>query len=80
MTPPKSPPHDIDLDATFAGTREVIDRHRIDEKKLASYLASELAGFAGPLVVREFKGGQSNPTYQLQTPGAKYVLILRTRV
>ncbi len=74
MTPPKTPPHDIDLDATFAGTREVIDRHRIDEKKLASYLASELAGFAGPLVVREFKGGQSNPTYQLQTPGAKYVL------
>ena len=28
----------------------------------------------GPLEVRQFKGGQSNPTYQLITPGKKYVL------
>jgi aminoglycoside phosphotransferase (APT) family kinase protein len=31
-------------------------------------------GFAGPLEVRQFKGGQSNPTYQLVTPRQKYVL------
>jgi aminoglycoside phosphotransferase (APT) family kinase protein len=31
-------------------------------------------GFEGPLEVRQFKGGQSNPTYQLVTPGHRYVL------
>ena len=28
----------------------------------------------GPLTVRQFKGGQSNPTYRLITPGRTYVL------
>src|SRR5258708_37295947 len=31
-------------------------------------------GFDGPLTVLEFRGGQSNPTYRLETPGRKYVL------
>lgn len=31
-------------------------------------------GFAGPLEVLRFAGGQSNPTYQLRTPGQRYVL------
>jgi len=48
--------------------------HRLDEARLAEYLARELPGFAGPLVVRQFQGGQSNPTYHLHTPGADYVL------
>ncbi|MBL7507788.1 phosphotransferase family protein, partial [Escherichia coli] len=33
-----------------------------------------VAGYAGPLTVRQFKGGQSNPTYELTTPTAAYVL------
>src|SRR5690606_19816910 len=40
----------------------------------ADYLAAHVDGFSGPISVRQFKGGQSNPTYQLVTPGAKYVL------
>ena len=48
--------------------------HRFDEGRLAAYLAAELAGFAGPLTVRQFQGGQSNPTFHLHTPGAEYVL------
>lgn len=48
--------------------------HRFDEARLAEYLAAEMEGFAGPLVVRQFQGGQSNPTYHLATPGAEYVL------
>ncbi len=48
--------------------------HRLDETRLAAYLADALPGFEGPLVVRQFQGGQSNPTYHLQTPGAEYVL------
>jgi aminoglycoside phosphotransferase (APT) family kinase protein len=31
-------------------------------------------GFSGPLAVEQFKGGQSNPTYKLATPGRSYVL------
>ena len=30
--------------------------------------------FAGPLTVKQFKGGQSNPTYLLETPARRYVL------
>lgn len=48
--------------------------HRLDEQRLADYLAAELPGFEGPLVVRQFQGGQSNPTYHLSTPGGDYVL------
>jgi len=34
----------------------------------------EVPGFAGPLTVEQFKGGQSNPTYKLATAGGDYVL------
>jgi aminoglycoside phosphotransferase (APT) family kinase protein len=33
-----------------------------------------VAGFAGPLTVEMFKGGQSNPTYKLVTPQRTYVM------
>lgn len=58
----------------FSGTRDVNEKHRFDEKKLEAYLAANLPGFKGPLTVQQFKGGQSNPTYQLITPGKKYVM------
>ncbi len=45
-----------------------------DEAALARWMAAEVAGFAGPLKVEQFKGGQSNPTYRLSTPQARYVL------
>ncbi len=45
-----------------------------DADALASYLVGKLAGFAPPLVVRQFPGGQSNPTYLLTTPARRYVL------
>jgi len=57
-----------------SGTKPVDPRHAIDEAKLAAWLEANVAGYAGPLEVRQFKGGQSNPTYQLVTPGKKYVL------
>jgi hypothetical protein len=40
----------------------------------SAWLAQHLEGFAGPLSVEMFKGGQSNPTYKLITPGAAYVM------
>jgi len=46
----------------------------LDESALAAWMAAHVAGFAGPLSIEQFKGGQSNPTYRLSTPGAWYVL------
>src|SRR5579864_7538802 len=59
---------------TFSGTKEVTAAHAFDVKKLEAYLADRIAGFQTPLEVRQFKGGQSNPTYQLITPDKKYVM------
>jgi aminoglycoside phosphotransferase (APT) family kinase protein len=45
-----------------------------DVANLERYLASLLPGFRGPLRVRQFPGGQSNPTYRLSTGSQDYVL------
>ena len=58
----------------FEGTREVRDAHRFEVAALDDYLRSSIDGYAGPLAVRQFKGGQSNPTYLLETPDANYVM------
>jgi aminoglycoside phosphotransferase (APT) family kinase protein len=47
---------------------------QIDVGRLEAYLREHVAGFAGPCTVRQFKGGQSNPTYLLETPTRRYVL------
>jgi aminoglycoside phosphotransferase (APT) family kinase protein len=56
------------------GTKEVAESHRFDESRLLAWMHANVAGFEGPLEVRQFKGGQSNPTYQLVTPAKKYVM------
>ncbi len=55
-------------------TTEVRDGYGFDVTHLERFLAREIAGFSGPLAVRQFAGGQSNPTYLLQTPARNYVL------
>src|SRR5262249_2567479 len=58
----------------FVGTMPVREKHQFDAAKLEQYLAANVAGFAGPVTVEQFKGGQSNPTYKLLTPKKNYVL------
>jgi aminoglycoside phosphotransferase (APT) family kinase protein len=58
----------------FIGTRPVAASHAFDVRALEAYLAQRLPGFAGPLTVEQFKGGQSNPTYKLITPGCTYAM------
>ncbi len=55
-------------------TKPVAEQHAFDTAVLQHYLESRLDGFAGPLSVEQFKGGQSNPTYKLVTPGCSYVM------
>jgi aminoglycoside phosphotransferase (APT) family kinase protein len=64
----------IDRQATFSGTKEVASALAIDAARLQAYLESRLPDFRGPLRVRQFKGGQSNPTYLVETPARRYVL------
>jgi len=59
---------------TFVGTTPVQNRQRFDVGALDAYLRERLSGFRGPLEVEQFKGGQSNPTFLLKTPGARYVM------
>ena len=60
----------IDRQQAFSGTMA----SDIDATALEAYLAGHVAGFAGPLEVERFKGGQSNPTYKLTARGSCYVL------
>ena len=64
----------MDRQALFAGTRSVAQALQFDSAGLEHYLARRLEGFAGPLRIEQYKGGQSNPTYQLEARDRRYVL------
>lgn len=55
-------------------TSDVRDAHRFDEAALERYLGEHIEGFQGPLEVKQFKGGQSNPTFFLNAGSRRYVL------
>jgi aminoglycoside phosphotransferase (APT) family kinase protein len=59
---------------SYTGTRPMAESHAFDVGALERYLQKHLPGFAGPLEVSQFKGGQSNPTYKISTPGRDYVM------
>ncbi|MGO3929217.1 phosphotransferase family protein [Rhodopseudomonas pseudopalustris] len=61
-------------DEEFSGTKPVEERHKFDEASLERWMQDHVEGFSGPLTVNQFKGGQSNPTYRLDTPTRSYVL------
>ncbi len=64
----------MDKQAQFSGTAEVREQHRFDESSLLNWMKNNVDGFSGPLSIEQFKGGQSNPTYKLITPGHSYVM------
>ncbi len=55
-------------------TAEVREQHRFDTAALERYLRVHVTGFSGALTVKQFRGGQSNPTYYLTAGGKEYVL------
>jgi len=64
----------VSSNATDVEIIDVRPHHRIDDDALAAYMAENVEGFAGPLTVRQFQGGMSNPTYILETPSRRYVM------
>ena len=63
-----------DRQEQFSGTSAVRAGQEIDADRLTAWMQANVEGFAGPLTIEQFKGGQSNPTYKLITPGQNYVL------
>lgn len=51
----------------------------IDLERLDAWLAANVEGYEGPLSAIRFAGGQSNPTYRLDTPGRRYALRRKPR-
>jgi aminoglycoside phosphotransferase (APT) family kinase protein len=56
------------------GTTPVRPGFAIDVAALSAWMERHVADFAGPVVVEQFRGGQSNPTYRITTPARAYVL------
>src|SRR3546814_3506324 len=55
-------------------TTEVRAGFGFDEAALGRWMREHVAGFEGPFSVRQFQGGQSNPTFRVTTGAASYVL------
>lgn len=53
---------------------DVLPQHRFDVAPLWRYLQTHLSDFAQPATLRQFQGGQSNPTFLIETPAKKFVL------
>jgi aminoglycoside phosphotransferase (APT) family kinase protein len=67
VTPP-------DFAGANSGTTPVRAGYGFNEAALDRWMRSNVADYVGSLSVEQFKGGQSNPTYKLVTPGKSYVL------
>ncbi len=64
----------MDRSAQNSGTGAVREGQGFDVAALEAWMARHVEGFAGPLAVEQFRGGQSNPTYKLTASGVSYVL------
>ncbi len=64
----------VDRQKTFSGAGPVRSGFELDHKALTKYMEENVEGFSGSLEIKQFKGGQSNPTYELSAGGKKYVL------
>lgn len=64
----------MDRTEANSGTRPVSERLRFDEAALERWMESNVPNFRGPISVSQFRGGQSNPTYRIDTPSGSFVL------
>ena len=55
-------------------TIPVREAHRLNEKKLHTYLADHMDGIGDQISLHQFAIGQSNPTYMVTTDSNRYVL------
>lgn len=67
----------MDRTEANSGTRAVSERLRFEIAPLEKWLSENVEGFTGPLTVSQFKGGQSNPTYRLDTADGRSFVLRR---
>lgn len=60
--------------AVFEGAGPVRAGHELPLDRLTNWLRRHAPEVGTPIEVRQFNGGQSNPTYRLDTPSETYVL------
>ena len=53
---------------------DVLPAHKFNEANLLAWLQQAIPGFGNRLHVQQFQGGQSNPTFLLDTESGRYVL------
>ena len=56
------------------GLRVPPAQHAFDAAGLAHWMQANIEGFSGPIELRQFAGGQSNPTFLVQSADHRYVL------
>jgi len=64
----------IDAETAFVGTVAPEGADKLDAARLTAWMDANVEGFRGPIEVSKFKGGQSNPTYKIESPSGRYVL------
>ena len=62
------------MSSPAAELRSAPAREGFDMARLAVWMQAHIEGFSGPIEVRQFAGGQSNPTFLVQSPDHRYVL------
>jgi aminoglycoside phosphotransferase (APT) family kinase protein len=62
------------LSSPAEGLRAPPEPHAFDTARLAAWMQAHIAGFSGPIDVRQFAGGQSNPTFLVEARNQRYVL------
>lgn len=60
----------------YSGAMPVERRYAFDEGRLRAFVQSHVEGFDGDLVIEQFRGGQSNPTFLLRC-GARCCVLRR---
>ena len=48
--------------------------HRFNQRALHRYMSANVENYRGPFSILQFEGGQSNPTFLLETNSTRYVL------
>jgi aminoglycoside phosphotransferase (APT) family kinase protein len=64
----------LDAQAAFSGTALAEGADALNDANLSTWMAEHVEGFEGPIEVRKFAGGQSNPTYKIVARSGNYVL------
>ena len=62
------------MSSPAAELRSAPAQHEFDTARLAAWMQAHIEGFSGSVGVRQFAGGQSNPTFLVQSADHRYVL------